>query len=304
MYYFWLWAVILANWLLFSNHLFSQRHSTSWCYYNQTHYSCCHFCQCIKFQSWHCFFSSYYTSSFCSFWSCWQTHLFDKHAPLKSTNFRAHSPSPWFSPLLKKNSQFLSVILNVSGIGHIPLMVLQTFALLPIYIMQQSLKPKRAYNSSLISSSITNPRHLWKSINTILHRSSLPALPTYDSLSALSHFFDKLFSDKIQNFIPRFCSITHQPLLIYILHLLLLASHPLHLLLLMLFLTCYLTLLVQVLIWILFLLLFCNFVLMFSSLLSLISPIYLFLLVSFLISSKVALFVLTSKISLGKWRSQ
>ena len=59
------------------------------------------------------------------------------------------------------------------------------------------IKAKRAYNCSLISSSITNPRHLWKNINTIFHRSPLPALPTNDSLSSLSHSFAKFFSDKI-----------------------------------------------------------------------------------------------------------
>jgi len=53
------------------------------------------------------------------------------------------------------------------------------------------------YNCSLISSSVTNPRHLWKNINKILHRSSLPALLTYDSLNTLSHSFAKFFSDKI-----------------------------------------------------------------------------------------------------------
>ena len=58
------------------------------------------------------------------------------------------------------------------------------------------IKAKRAYNSSLISSSVTNPRYLWKKINTIRHRSSLPGLPTYDSFSSSSHSFPKLFSGK------------------------------------------------------------------------------------------------------------
>ncbi len=34
---------------------------------------------------------------------------------------------------------------------------------------------------------------LFLHINTIIHRSSLPALPTYDSLSSLSHSFPKFF---------------------------------------------------------------------------------------------------------------
>jgi len=41
---------------------------------------------------------------------------------------------------------------------------------------------KRTYNSSLISSSSTIPRQLWKNINVLLHLSSSPALSSYDSL--------------------------------------------------------------------------------------------------------------------------
>ncbi len=70
------------------------------------------------------------------------------------------------------------------------------------------IKAKKACNSSLISYSITNPRHLWKSINTILHRSSLPALPTYDSLSSLLiplPIFFSFFLIRFTNFIPVFC---------------------------------------------------------------------------------------------------
>jgi len=59
------------------------------------------------------------------------------------------------------------------------------------------IKAKRTYNSSLISSSSTNPRQLWKKVNKLPCRSSLPALPSYDSLSLLSQFFAKFFSDKI-----------------------------------------------------------------------------------------------------------
>jgi len=55
-----------------------------------------------------------------------------------------------------------------------------------------------AFLVSLISSSFTNSRQLWKNINILLHRSSLPyALPFYDSLSLLCQSFADFFSDKI-----------------------------------------------------------------------------------------------------------
>jgi len=44
------------------------------------------------------------------------------------------------------------------------------------------IKDKRTYNSYLV---FTNTRQLWKNINILLNRSSLPALPSYDSLSLL-----------------------------------------------------------------------------------------------------------------------
>jgi len=59
------------------------------------------------------------------------------------------------------------------------------------------IKAERIYNSSLISSSSTNHRQIWKNINILLHRSSLPALISYDSISLLCQTFANFFSDKI-----------------------------------------------------------------------------------------------------------
>ena len=124
------------------------------------------------------------------------SHLLDKHAPLKSKTFRTHSPSPWFSSLLKKLKLSKRHLERVWSRSHSS-EDLKNFRTATNLYHASIIKAKRAYNSSLIASSITNPRLLWKNINTILHRSSLPALPTYDSLSSLSHSFAKFFSDKI-----------------------------------------------------------------------------------------------------------
>jgi len=58
---------------------------------------------------------------------------------------------------------------------------------------------KQTYNSFLISSSSTNPRQLWKNINILLHCSSLPALPSHDSLSLLCQSCANFFSDKLHS---------------------------------------------------------------------------------------------------------
>jgi len=114
------------------------------------------------------------------------------------------------------------------------------------------IKAKQTYNSSLISTSSTNPRQLWKNINILRHRSSLP-LPSYDSLSLLCQSFANFFFDKIHKLhtcllINRISTSPHFPP----------SStppnfHPSLVLLLIRFLNPSLSLLTLIVIWILFL---------------------------------------------------
>jgi len=75
---------------------------------------------------------------------------------------------------------------------------------------------------------------LFRSINILLHRSSLPALPSDDSLSLLSQSFAKSFSDNIHKLHINLLINVH--LLTFLLHLLHLTSHHLLVLPLMRFL--------------------------------------------------------------------
>lgn len=59
------------------------------------------------------------------------------------------------------------------------------------------IKAKRNFNISLISSQVTNPRQLWKTVNKLLHRTLPQVLPSSESLSSLSQSFATFFSDKI-----------------------------------------------------------------------------------------------------------
>jgi hypothetical protein len=56
---------------------------------------------------------------------------------------------------------------------------------------------KKTYNASLISASISNPRKLWNSINTLLDRKPTSHLPSSPSGKSLSQMFASFFSDKI-----------------------------------------------------------------------------------------------------------
>ena len=124
------------------------------------------------------------------------SHLLDKHAPLTAKVFRSKSPNPWFTPLLRKLKLAKRRLERIWSCSH-SADDLKNLRSATNHYHAAIIKAKRAFNSSLISSSISNPRQLWSNINTLLHRSPLPALPTCDSLSSLSQSFAKFFSGKI-----------------------------------------------------------------------------------------------------------
>jgi len=86
------------------------------------------------------------------------------------------------------------------------------------------IKAKRTYNCSLISSSSTS--QLWKNINILLHRFSVPALPSYGSLSLLFQSFVNSSLTRFTSSILVYLSIVLLPLLPFLLHLLHITSHP------------------------------------------------------------------------------
>jgi len=110
------------------------------------------------------------------------SQFLNKHAPLMSKIICTKPCNPWYTQALKKLN-LLNVFLNLSGLVLIHFEDLKNSATNQYHAAIK--KAKRTFNSPLISSSSTNPRTLWKIINMLLHRSSLPALPSYDSLSLL-----------------------------------------------------------------------------------------------------------------------
>jgi len=122
--------------------------------------------------------------------------LLDTYAPLKSKVFRAKSPNPWFTPLLRKLKLAKRHLERIWSRSHSS-DDLKNLRSATNHYHAAIIKAKRTYNSSLISSSISNPRQLWTNINKLLHRSTPLALPSCDSLSSLSQSFAQFFSDKI-----------------------------------------------------------------------------------------------------------
>jgi len=60
---------------------------------------------------------------------------------------------------------------------------------------QSVIRAKKVFNSSLISSSSSNPRKLWNCINKLLHRKS--QLPSTIDSESLPSMFASFFSDKV-----------------------------------------------------------------------------------------------------------
>jgi hypothetical protein len=56
---------------------------------------------------------------------------------------------------------------------------------------------KKQYHADLIASNTSNPRQLWKTVNSLLHRSTTPSLPSVSSITSIAQQFATFFSDKV-----------------------------------------------------------------------------------------------------------
>ena len=65
-------------------------------------------------------------------------------------------------------------------------------------------KAKSKYLADVISENSDNPRRLWNSINNILHKIPLPALPEFTSVKSLCDHFSRYFVDKIETIRSKF----------------------------------------------------------------------------------------------------
>ena len=122
--------------------------------------------------------------------------LLNKHAPLKSKILCSKPANHWFTSALNKLKLAKRHLERIWSRSHSS-EDLKNLRSATNHYHAAIIKAKRTYNSTLISSSLTNPRQLWNNVNKILHRSSSPVLPSFTSLSSLSQSFATFFSDKI-----------------------------------------------------------------------------------------------------------
>ena len=124
------------------------------------------------------------------------TGILHKHAPLKTKTVKSKSSQPWFTSSLSKLKSVRRKLERSWSSTHSA----SDFKLLRSatnHYHAAIIRAKKAFNSSLISSNISQPKNLWRSVNKILHRQSPPVLPTLFPNSALPSMFATFFSDKI-----------------------------------------------------------------------------------------------------------
>ena len=123
--------------------------------------------------------------------------ILDSHAPLKTKTVRPRPPKPWFTASLSKlrlaRRKLEKIWLRSRSSTDLKLFRSATNSYHDAIITA-----KKLYNSSLISSNLSNPRKLWSAINKLLNRKSHSVLPTDTPQSSLPQLFANFFSEKVR----------------------------------------------------------------------------------------------------------
>ena len=140
--------------------------------------------------------------------------ILDNHAPVLTKQIRSIHSNPWFTPALQKLKEARRSLERTWKLCNTSfnLRCLRKFT---NFYHKSILAAKKAYHSNLIETNKLDPRKLWQTVNSILHRNSAKPLPQDpDDPSSISHSFATFFSDKItqlQSKIPCTTQSPHTP---------------------------------------------------------------------------------------------
>ena len=131
--------------------------------------------------------------------------LLNKHAPLKTKAVHSRPSQPWFTSELHALKISCRQLQRIWARTHCAF-DLKCLRSATNKYHAALIKAKRTFHASTVSSSMSNPRKLWKTVNKLLHREPPEAVP--DSLypSNLSNSFASFFSSKIHNLRINLCS--------------------------------------------------------------------------------------------------
>ena len=103
-----------------------------------------------------------------------------------------------------------AVDLNDVGVAGSPPLTAKKFRAQCNSVRSLVSKAKSSFLSNLVTESSTNPRTLWKTLNTILHRNPSNSLPESPDASSLANTFLDFFKDKIDRIRTKFLP-SHSP---------------------------------------------------------------------------------------------
>jgi len=124
--------------------------------------------------------------------------LLDKHAPLKSKTISQKPKNPWFTPALHTLKSTCRRLRRIWSSSH-SATDLSNLRSATNHYHASILKTKRSYYQSLISSSKSDSKKLWHTVNNLLLRHTDPVLPSTNNSTDLCNKFSSFFSDKINS---------------------------------------------------------------------------------------------------------
>ena len=136
--------------------------------------------------------------------SCYNStlsNLLDIHAPL-ITKPSSHAVNPWFTSYLQAFKTFRRRLQHIYKGATDSLSREKALSSLKSATHRYHkliAATKRKYYSSLIHSSSSSPRHLWRAVNSLLHRKSSSPLPSSIPSPSMADTFCSFFSDKISS---------------------------------------------------------------------------------------------------------
>src|SRR6218665_2444127 len=136
--------------------------------------------------------------------SCYNStlsNLLNIHAPL-ITKQSSHANNPWFTSYIQAFKSFRRHLEHVYKRTIDPASRAEALTNLKSATNRYHklvIAAKQKYYSSLIHSSSSNPRRLWRAVNSLLHRKSPSPLPTSIPSPSIAHTFGSFFSDKMSS---------------------------------------------------------------------------------------------------------
>ena len=118
--------------------------------------------------------------------------ILDIHAPIKTKTVVQRPHTPWINPEILQAKRE-AVDLSDVGVAGSPPFDRKKFRAQCNSVRSLISKAKSSFLSNLLTESSTNPRTLWKTLNTILHRNPSNLFPESPDASTLANTFHWLF---------------------------------------------------------------------------------------------------------------